>query len=341
VDSNSLPVYIVNRDSSSWKSAFSAISSNLELGNEHKAAIQRFLADPDVLNLLSNPFEAYPAPSSQTKATFETRTSAINATPSLTAKYDIKEVKSDALWLSKVAEIDEVSALRIAVEECQSRSSAQLQGPFSEEELTSIREAAGESKYSSPIPVLLLSQAADAEAFKKEFGTEENRRERMLQTYLSERRNLLKCAEQLLHNCFSNPQSPSEVGKAKESQTAPSWVVECGRTVVSKLGSNGGDKFVLRGIKFIETKIRNIETGSGWFSEDGGRESLEIAWIQTQIAEATHSMEMLWHFLVYVIGFPSSQVVLGWFQLQQSFGFFNTFSMVRVRILDLFMNTNT
>lgn len=311
----------------SWKSAFSAISSSAELGTDHKVAIQKFLEDPDVLNLLSNPFEAYPAPSSQTKATFETRTSAINATPSSTAQYDIKEVKEDALWLSKTAQIDEVSALRITVEECQSRATAQLQGPFSEEELASIREAAGESKYSSPIPVSLLSQGVDAEAIKKEFDNQHSRRERILQTYLSERRNFLKCGEHLLHACFSNPESLAENGKGKGPQVAPSWIIERGRALASQLELNGGDKFSLRCIKFIDTKIKSIENGSGWFSEDGGRENVEIAWIQTQIVEATHSMEILWHFLVYVIGFPSSQVALGWFRLQQSFGFFNTFSM--------------
>jgi nuclear pore complex protein Nup188 len=317
-----------NTKSSSWKSAFFAISSNLDLGNDHRSAIQKFLADPDVLTLLSNPFEAYPVPSSQTKAIFETRTSAINATPSSTAQYDIKVVKEDALWLSKVALIDELSALRLVVEECQSRAASQLLGPFSEEELSSIRDAAGESKYSNPVPIALLSQGADAELIQKDFDREESRRERILKTYLSERRYLLKCTELLLHAYFSSPEPQNNQGNGKAPQVAAPWISKSGQAVASKLALNEGDKFMLQGIAFIETRIKSIETGSGWFIEEGGRESIETEWIQAQIAESTHAMELIWHFLVYVIGFPSSQIILGWFRLQQSVGFFNSFAMV-------------
>ena len=54
-------------------------------------------------------------------------------------------MKEDALWLSEKAQIDETSALRVVVEECQSRAAARLSAPFSEDELTNIREAAGNS----------------------------------------------------------------------------------------------------------------------------------------------------------------------------------------------------
>jgi nuclear pore complex protein Nup188 len=54
-------------------------------------------------------------------------------------------VKEDALWLSEKAQIDETAALRVAVEECQSRAAARLITLFSEEELASIRETAGNS----------------------------------------------------------------------------------------------------------------------------------------------------------------------------------------------------
>lgn len=319
---------LINTICRSWQSALSAISNNLELGNDPESTIRKFLADPEVLTLLSNPFEAYPAPSNTSKQLFETRTSAINATPSSTARHDIKQVKDDALWLSKKVEIDEISALRIVVGECQSREYTQLSGPFSEEELASIQESAGESKYSSPIPVALLSRGADVETIRKEFDTEENRHNRILQTYLVERRSLIKCAEQLFDACFTGPGPVSGNGKGKGTQATASWAAECGRAVLMKVGVDASDNLVVNGITFIETKIKSIEDGSGWWSGESGSEIVEVEWIQTQIAEATHSMEIIWHFLVHVIRLPSTRVVLAWFKLQSSFGFFNTFSMV-------------
>lgn len=320
-----------NRKRSSWESALSVISNELDIGNNPQSTIRKFLADPEVLTLLSAPWTAFPASSPQTKQLFETRTSAINATPSSTAHYDIKELKDDALWLSKKVDIDEVSALRIVVGECQSREYAQLSGPVSEEELASIRESAGESKYSSPIPVALLSRGADAETIKKEFGTVESRHNRILHTYLVERRSLIKCTEQLLDACFATPEPASGNAKGKDAQAAAIWAAECGRAIVTKVGLAASDRLVINGIDFIESKIKGIENGSGWPNGEND-DGIELEWIQTQIAEATHAMEIIWHFLVHSTGFPSSDIVLAWFQLQSSFGFFNTFSMVSYQI---------
>jgi nuclear pore complex protein Nup188 len=291
--------------------------------------IQNFLADAEVLGLLTNPFSAFPGASAQTKAIFETKTSAINVTPSSVARYDIKEIKEDAIWLSNAAKIDEVTALRIVVEECQSRASAQLLGPFSEEELSSIREAAGNGKYTSPIPMALLSQGASAETIKKEFDSKDSRRQRILLSYLSERQNFLKCVERLLHGFFLSASSAQDdKGKGKGAKVT-TWVADSGKAIVDKLDANQKDTFVLQGIEYIVTNIKNIETGSDWFSEDGGREVVELGWIRNQIAEATHAMEIIWNFLVYVIGCPSSRVALEWFKLQQACQWFNSFSMVR------------
>ena len=311
--------------SSSWKSAFSAISIDTELAPDHKAVIQSFLADPEVLGRLTSPFDAFAEPSAQTKAIFETRTSAINVTPSSNARYDVKEIKEDALWLSSTVKIDEVTALRVVVEECQSRASAQLLGSFSEEELASIREAAGNSRYTSSVPVALLSQGADPEVIKEEFEAKDNRKQRILFTYLSERTYFLKCVERLLHAVFVSGAN-SEDGKGRD--TTP-WLAECGKAIIAKLEKKNVDDLLLRGTRYIETNIKNIEIGSGWFGEEGGRESVEMGWITNQITEATHTMEILWHFLTYVVECPSSQLALAWFKLQQTFGFFGSFSMVR------------
>jgi nuclear pore complex protein Nup188 len=314
---------------SSWKSAFSAITSNVELESDHQAVFERFLLDSVVLDILAGPFEFFSEPSPQTKTAFETKTSAINVTPSSNTRYDIKELKEDALWLSKTAKIDEVLALRIVVQEYQSRASAQLQGRFSEEELTNLREAAGNSKYSSQIPVSLLSGGTDPEAIQKEFETEDNRRQRIFYTYLSERRYLLKCAEQLFHVFFAFQDTQTENGKGKGLEVASSWLETIGKALAARMASRDTEEFILGCIKAITTNTQNLGTSSGWSGVDGEREDVESAWARNQLLEATHAMEIIWEFLIFMLEIPSSQVALAWFRLQQGCEFFNNFEAVR------------
>lgn len=237
--------------SRTWKSVFSAVTSSLELGNDHTAAIQRFLGDPEVLQLIASPYDAYAEPSAQTKSAFERKTSAINVTPSSTMLYDVKQIKDDALWLSNVAKIGEVAALRVVVEECQSRAAAQLLGPFSEDELASIRDAAGDTKYSSSIPVGLVSRGPDAQDIQKEFDKTDSRQKRILRIYLAERRYHLKCAERIIYSFILN-----HGGAAEENR---SWLSRSAEDLESTpLRSGDGGQFLLRCICAIETNMKNL-----------------------------------------------------------------------------------
>jgi nuclear pore complex protein Nup188 len=321
---------------SSWKAVYSAITSNVELEVDHRAVIESFLSDPEVLRLLEHPFDAHPQPTTQSKAAFETKTSAINVTPSSSAKYDIKEIKEDSLWLSKVAKIDEVSALRLVTEECQSRNSAQLLGQFSEEELVSIRDAAGSSQYSSSIPVSLLVQGLDPDAIQQQFSRQDTRRQRLLRIYFSQRRYLLKCTERLVDAIFSNRHNTEQDGtgkdKGKSVELETSWQVTCGLALVSRWDLDNLEPIILRCIRAVSTNLNNLDEGSGWSDEDGGRGDIEIDWVRNQFTEATHAMELLCQFLANSTGLPSGQTLLEWFRLQRSCGFFSNFESVRSRL---------
>jgi nuclear pore complex protein Nup188 len=289
------------------------------------------LEDQEVTQLLSNPFRAFPEPSPQSKSAFETKTSAINVTPSSNGKYDIKQIKEDALWLSKAAKVDEVSALRVVVEECQARPAAQLLGPFSEEELVGVREAAGNSRYSSPIPLSLLAQTVDPATIQQEFEKEPNRRTRILRTYLSERRHFLKCSERLLHAAFYNvgvaQQKESPPEKGKEPVAAAHWLATAGDAIYNRIPTEAG--LATCAITAIERNMRQLESESGWSDQCNGGGELEHDWVQTQVIEAIHNMEIIWILVMYTIDCPSSTLALAWFRLQHSCKFFSVFEMVR------------
>lgn len=301
----------------SWKVAFYTI-----LNKDASQAIDDFFSEEKVQQLLSHPFNAFPEPSQQTKSAFDTKTSAINVTPSSSTRFNIKEVKEDALWLSKEAKLDEISALRIVVEECQNRPSAQLLGPFSNEELAGIQDAVGQSQ--SSIPVTLLSQAADAERIRKDFETQDSRRYRLLRAYLSERYFLVKCTNYLLQNTLYRSSLGSENEKDERGEVSLSPTEKIGRALEQQIFESRG--WLLDCIRAIRSNVQKTNEGSGWYKEDGDRKCIEIEWTNAQIAEATQIMEIMFQIIDMTENVASSAAVLEWIELMDSYNFlqFNT-----------------
>lgn len=266
---------------------------------------------------MAHPFKAFPAPNPQTKSAFETKTSAINVAPSSKTRYNIKEVKEDALWLSKEARIDEVSALRIVLVECQDRPSAQLLGQLSNEEVVSIQEAARISQ----LATALLPQNENPSTIQEDFDSQLSRRIRILRTYLSERRNLLQCLNIICQkSLYPGPDGPDS-DKGKDSANPLSWVQAVSQNVLQKTADR--DKWIVEAISAIRVVAGNIDGGSGWFQADGGRDDLEREWAHNQITEISHTMEVIFQFVDSRSNICSSAVVIAWLEAMKQYGFFD------------------
>jgi nuclear pore complex protein Nup188 len=301
----------------SWQAIFYATQRTKEY--QQQDTIDRFLADEKVGELLGNPFNAFPKPSQQSKSAFETKTSAINVTPSSTGRFDIKEVKEDALWLTKEAHIDEISALRVTVIECQDRTFAQLLGPFSTEELAGIQDVTGSGL--SSVPVALLSQGADAETLQKDFDSQDSRRFRLLHTYLSERHFFIKFwtyffQSSLYHSALLvvHPDAHGKVSSFSEHDEIAQALAK---------GIEAPNQSLVECIGAIETHIALVQGGSGWYKEDGGREDLEIEWTNTHIAIITQIMEVMFQIIDISSSVTSSTAVLTWLGLVTKWKFFH------------------
>jgi nuclear pore complex protein Nup188 len=311
---------------SSWKLVSTALSDPKKNSspNAHPN-LEGFLNDPEVLQLLARPYNPYSFNKNQTKTSFETKTAAINVTPTSKGLYDIGEIKEDALWLSKEAQIDEVSALRLVVLEYQGRSSAQLLCDFGEEEAACIQEAAG----NGPESLAMVPTAAVSSGNVDKFNSQGSRRIRALRLFLSERRYLLKCAASLLQTGLDQHMDAAD-GTGQAGNRSRTWVDQMGTKVCESIRESGRSmqEFLMDSIRSLKMSFAGLENGSGWFAQDGGHEVLEIDWLGNKIIEAVHTMEIVFSILDFQRSIPSSDSVLEWFRFVMTFGFFDEFNSV-------------
>lgn len=300
----------------SWKAIFYTTQGPND--SKHQTAIDRFLADDKVIELLGNPFIAFPEPSQPARSAFETKTSAINVTPSSNGRFDIKEVKEDALWLSKEAHIDEISALRVTIIECQDRPFAQLRGPFSTEELAGLQDATGNGP--SSLPLALLSQDQDAEVLQKAFDTQDSRRLRLLYTYLSEQHFFIKFWTSFYQNGLYHLALTSQPN-AKGENSYFSRHANLAEELSKKL--EHPQQSLLECIQAIGEHVQKVQDGSGWYKEDGSREELEVEWTNTHIAIMTQIMEVMFEIIDISTTVASSTVIIAWFDLLRRWEFFH------------------
>ncbi|KAK7963729.1 hypothetical protein PG996_008585 [Apiospora saccharicola] len=175
----------------SWRLLAAALSDTTGHRQGSKAVVE-FLTNPQIKSLFTKPNTVFEVGDNDSyKQAFETRTSAVQVTPTPNDKYDVKTIKEDSIWLSKNARINLLAALRVVVIEFQSRARSQLIGAISSQDAVSLQEAAGatNAQTSTIIPGLNLSGLPDAADLESDFEKPESRRLRIFSTYLNERRH--------------------------------------------------------------------------------------------------------------------------------------------------------
>ena len=207
--------------------------------------------------------------------------------------------------------------------EWQTRTFTQLLDPFSNEELAGIQDAAGQSQ--SSLPVALLSQGADSKTLDEAYNSSKSRRFRILYTYLSESRHLLKCVDILLQNAIQGQRLAGQRGKARKPEILN--LRDIGQSL-ARTAPAESQEFLLECIEGIEANIKKIDSGSGWYKQDGGREEVELEWTNSQIAEATLGMELIFHTIDISEAIASSATVIAWLKLTSSYNFFDGFATV-------------
>ena len=327
--------------SRSWKATYVALSG-LNHGS-NKVSLENYFADPQTVQILAHAFSPFQAPNQQTKSSFETKTSAINAAPSPYARYDIKQVQEDTLWLSKQTKIDEVSALRITIIELQTRPSSQLLLGRTEQQSNHRSYGGGSGGFGASkvdlASTLLAKSTSQGKESPKPSEEVDARRRRLLEIYLSERRCILKCCEYLIFVALSN-RDGTKVSQEHHISNESNWLIEVGNNVLSSWmiddATRGGRKHpIIAAVDALRVRLEGMSKGSGWLQDEGVQEDVELAWARSQVLEMIHIMQISLDLLQSSANLVKSSAILSWFRLMRDCEFFDNVQLVSLEVLCL------
>lgn len=155
------------------------------------------MEDDAVRSILSQPLTPFSPPSRDSKSDFDTKFAPIHVQPSNDGQYDINQIKEDAQWLSKQADINEIAAGRIVILEWQQRAASQLLSEWSEEERISVQNASSNANF-QPSTSAFPDPAPDAATQHSHFNNDENRRARLFTILYAEQTSILTLSTTLI-----------------------------------------------------------------------------------------------------------------------------------------------
>ena len=305
---------------SSWTAAFVRLVTN-DPQDLRDTAIERFLSNKQTSQLLVRPFGAF-RPTPQANSAFVSGTAAIYVTPTSTAKTDAEQLKDDALWLSKHAKIDELSALRIAIIEWQSRPAAQLLSGAAEDE-PALETVTGPNALGASLFLPKMSTGPTGPNFQ----IASSRRARLLKLYLSERRHFLKVTEQLVRAGLAASPSRNVEGKGKGKDTTV-WTESIGKTILNARCSGddsetGTESFLVECIDGLNSRAEDLLASTSSSLEERDETSIESDWQRCLLLEMIHIVQLVFSLVDCTQAVPSSKVALTWFRFGAQYQFFD------------------
>ncbi|KAI0194481.1 nucleoporin subcomplex protein binding to Pom34-domain-containing protein [Xylaria flabelliformis] len=330
----------------SWKLVASALMDPSGHRQSSQTVID-FFNDPLVQSFFTSPSSAFEPSTEKSpyRATFEKKTAAIHVTPTPNEKYDINVVKEDALWLSKNARINEVAALRVVVIEHQSRATSQLLGPVSNQDIASLRAAAGASNMqtSNIIPGLNLTSNLDASEIQADFDKSKSRRLRIFQTYLSERRSYAATNDYIFTLMLQEKLPTSSATEA--SRTIRKALLEVygisskqPQKPTADIPTKTCHALIAQYVGLLPDCIRQAEESLESIVDDKGfvTEDLQEPWMRTSLTEMLHRMTILFQLLDRSSdSFVSDTIATQWFSLVNDLTFLNQLQGLPQSISDL------
>ncbi|KAI1653242.1 nucleoporin subcomplex protein binding to Pom34-domain-containing protein [Daldinia decipiens] len=330
----------------SWRLLASALTDPSG-HRQSSSAVVDYLTDPLVQSFFTKPGSAFDPRSDKSphNAAFVKKTAAIQVTPTPNDKYDINVIKEDTLWLSKTALINEIAALRVVVIEFQSRPRNQLLSPISNQDVASLREAAGASNAQTTniLPGFNIVSTLDASDIQANFEKPESRKQRIFQTYLEECRYYAATNEYIFTLMLqeSMPTSP----RSETSETIrKSYLKAYGMSPKQPLKSPNDTRtkayhaLVSQYLNLLPDSITRSQTPLEKVVDDKIllTEEFNERWIHTCLTEALHRMVIIFQLLDLSSDvFVSAQLAQQWFSFVDTLGFLEQLQGLPGNIPDL------
>lgn len=289
-----------------------------------------FLRDGYIHQLFRDPTKTFEPPTNQSKLDFETKTSAVNVTPSPNDPYSIESIKDDARWLSKNFKVNEVAALRIALVEYQSRAHSHLTGPLSTQDVANIQEAAGvgDAQASAILALLNVTTAVDAESTWADFESETRRRQRLLTTYLSERRSFLGAVDALITFLVHSKPAQSKADDLRRAVLMEAFGFDEAAPAPNTSRLNA---LAPTYVGLLDGCFKRADTQLEYPDRQFLTEQLEVDWNRTALTEAVHALSLVFQISdLETPFFSSTEIVAQWFALMQEYRFLESAFGVRI-----------
>ena len=297
--------------------------------------MRHFIADPDAVRALTSclcPSSATP----DSRADFDTRTSAINVTPTSNGRYDIGQIKTDALWLSKSVQIDEVHALRLVILEWQDRIRQQLFQGALKYDLESHANVGTNRNIGS----LFESTKSYLSGFRYtdnglDFNSSKARRVRLIETFTTERQFLMQCVEFFITQRLS-ARSVNEIERQAKSSASDTSMQGVGSQILSSWGaldrpenhSGAETPWLCSIISFLKQKLKLLSEGNQSIRDEGLVEHVEQKWAQTNVLEMIHLLQSVLVVQSSIMAIPRANILLAWFRFMDTVGFLYDWDIV-------------
>lgn len=299
--------------------------------------LRDFLTSEENVAILSSPWAPFPKPSPQEKTKFDSATAPISVTPAQSEHYNLDEIKEDALWLSKEAQISEHAALRLALQEWQTRPVVQLLSGLTEEEVLSVKEAAGVNNFGAsaflPNLSILRNPAALGTQAATQFDSPDQRRLRLIGIYFSTCASILRVSQMLTAWGAAVNLRNTKLEYSLDYRVCDDRFEQLGQTIATRQNDRTGIQSEApaldRCIQALGQRVEALHTGCTWEVPDSIQDNVGAQWALGQTTQLVHILHMT---LIHADAnanrlTPGSSVDL-WFRTLVPVSFFRDFPAV-------------
>lgn len=306
----------------SWRTAYRVLcDESSAVDNSH---LQRFLADGETQSLLSIALDPFVKPTPRSSSEFARWTAPNTATAASNVDYSLDELKSDAQWLSREVQIEELAALRMVVVEWQERAADQLLNTAGNGLSLALSTSADLAR--SDAFNFSASTARGITRPALDFARDDTRHRRLLNVYLSEKSHVMKLSAHLIGRvALTTADVQGRDAGSLHSHVGRNWIDDVAATVSNVMcptkGQVESEAFCVRCAEKVDVAIAGASSSDAWpktFTEDDDKANTYVASLFGEIVSA---LSLLLSALHSLDGVPSATTVQAWFSVMDKYAF--------------------